>query len=491
MVSRSATFLFMLVFLAALCVPFVRADTLPLDGRVIILDAGHGAQTTNTYERYDEQVTMLKLAQKIKLILESHGATVYMTRTESDTVPLPIRVAMINIWSLEALRASRVRELAWNTDTAEDIAEIDRLMEIMQSIIDDPEENAGVYMNSPFTPERSIHPELGNVFRLQDDPEIANRFLVISLHSNATARPINTSVNGASVFHISSKHKNTPKYYTEYSYEEQSRRFGEVLLDAIETTGISKRGVTYENFFMIREHNIPGVLAENGFHTNARDRANLQDDSFLDRLAEAYLDAISHYFDELPLPADHPTLQFSDVRYGAWHFDAVSHVYQQGLLVGTGAGKFSPDAGMTRAMLTIVLARLVDADTSIYAEAPYSDVSIDAWYGKAVAWAADNGISAYIEDSVFRPDQYATREEAAHMIYNYFHRSSLTLPSQSDMVFEDDGDISSWAKGAVTAIAGYGVIRGDDLNRFNPHKTITRAEISQILFNIFILLSDT
>jgi N-acetylmuramoyl-L-alanine amidase len=48
---------------------------------------------------------------------------------------------------------------------------------------------------------------------------------------------------------------------------------------------------------MVREHNVPGILAENGYHTNARDRANLQSDHYLDRLALAYLNAITLYFD--------------------------------------------------------------------------------------------------------------------------------------------------------------------------------------------------
>jgi len=458
--------------------------SLELFGRVIILDAGHGTGTTNVYAGYDEQATMLKLAQKIKPLLESRGATVHLTRTSSETVPLSVRAAKTNIWALEALKAVRQQESGEGSDLPEGTYEIDRLLGIMQSIIDDPAENGGIYMNAPFVQDRSIHPDLKRIFEYQDDPEIMYRFLVISLHSDASRRPVNTSLSGATALHISNTHRNTSKYYTGYSYVGQSRHFGGILLNNIAAAGIRNRGVEIENYFLIREHNLPGVLVENGFHTNAGDRAKLMSDSFLDSLALAYLDAITIYFNELPLPDSFPSLPYTDVRYGAWYFDAVKHVTERGLLVGTGNARFSPSSGVTRAMLTTVLARLGKADVLAYAETPYTDVSIDAWYGKTVAWAADMGIVAFIEGESFGPEQEATREEIALMLYIFFRLAEQEPPTEPKDAFIDDGDISPWAKTAVYAIQERGIMQGDDLNRFNPQNTVTRAEVSQILFNI-------
>jgi len=464
--------------------PYIREASNELAGKVIILDPGHGASTTNKYKGYDEQVAMLKLALKIKPLLESHGATVHLTREAHETVTLSERAAKINIWALEAVKESWQRGDAQNDGVEADIAEIDRLIGIMHSIAEDPDETGGIYMNAPFKPERSIHPDLAKAFELQGNPAIGSRFLLISLHSNATRSPINSSMNGATAFHISSSHRNTSKYYSGYSFSEQSRYFGNVLLDHIDAVGIRKRGVAIENYFMIREHNLPGVLLENGYHTNDRDRANLSDDGFLDRLALAYLDAAIAYFDGLPFPFAEPGPLYADVEYGAWYYDAVRHVTGQGLLVGTSLTEFSPDAGMTRAMLATVLSRLGDADVSAYTEAPYMDVPIGAWYGKAVAWAADKGIIGFIDGQDFHPGQYATREEIALMIYNYYILNGLTLHTATNMDFNDDDDISHWAKSAVYAIRELGVMQGDDLGRFNPQNDATRAEVSQIFYNI-------
>ena len=326
MLRRLIVFILTAAILAALSAPIARAGSNELRGRVIILDAGHGASTTNTFAGYDEQVTMLKLALMIKPLLESRGATVHLTREDYETVLLSVRAAMVNILALEAVRDAGYRRYAVSGHMSLDLAEINRLLGVMQSIIDDPEENARKYMNAPFSPRRRIHPDLARIFELQDDPEVGNRFLFISLHSNATPLPIDTTRSGAYVFHICTSHRNTAKYYGGYSYIEKSRRFGDILLDRMDPVGLRRRGVEAGNFFVIREHNVPGVLVENGFHTNAGDRANLSDDAFLERLAHAYLAAVKAYFNGSPLPAGHPALMLLDVRYGAWHLAAIKHM---------------------------------------------------------------------------------------------------------------------------------------------------------------------
>ena len=169
----------------------------------------------------------------------------------------------------------------------------------MQKIIEDPHEYGTIYMNTPFNPKRGIHPDLQRILELQNHPVIADQFLFISLHSNATPRPIDTNINGAKAFHISNEHRNTRNYFTGFSHSAQSRQFGVILLSYTETIGFQNLGPKIGNFFVIREHNVPAVLTENGFHTNARDRAMLMDTEFMDKLAAAYLYAITEYFSSI------------------------------------------------------------------------------------------------------------------------------------------------------------------------------------------------
>ena len=482
-----------------------------LSGRVVILDPGHNISTANKYAGYDEQVTMLRLAHKIKPLLEARGAAVYLTVYPPYEVTLPQRAAYINMLALEAVKeaglegAARAGENGGNgagDAGIPGIDEIDRLIRIMQGIMSESQADdsfARTYMNYPFSRAAAIHPDMRRVFELEDDPVIRERFLVISLHSNATPAPINTSANGASAHYTSNSDWRTSGYYDRYSYELLSHQFGELLLDRIDALGIRKRGSESDNLFIMREHNLPGVLVENGFHTNAGDRANLSDDAFLDRLAAAYADAVAVYYNTFlphgfhaqpPQPSP-PSLPYIDVNEDMWYFSAVVFLSEYGIVNGTSPKTFSPDDGMTRAMFAVALARLDGADCSGYEETPYDDVPIGSWYGKAVAWAADNGITEVGQDLLFKPDSYITREDIAHMIYLYLQYRQLVPPTRTgDYVrFEDDDDIDDRLRESVNTIRLYGIISGNGHNLYYPKGTSTRAEAAQAFCNVIVFLS--
>ena len=304
-----------------------------LEGRVIILDPGHGAGNTNTFEGYDEQVRMLALANKIKPLLEERGATVLMTRPSETDVILPVRTALINKWALETIREVRQEELTELEELFEagaisseqglhrlrrDVRELDRLIGIMQRIIDNPDSYAGVYFNFPFdtTHTRQIHSDLRRVFELKTDPVIRDNFLMISLHSNATPRPINTRINGADSFFISNNLRNNTNYFANYANVQRSSYFANLIITNIDPLGIRRNRASARNLFMIREINMPSVLVENGFHTNPIDRARLQDDDFLSRLAVVYADTITAYFANLENIHDRP-IDNLDETFGA------------------------------------------------------------------------------------------------------------------------------------------------------------------------------
>ncbi|MCL2366016.1 MAG: N-acetylmuramoyl-L-alanine amidase [Oscillospiraceae bacterium] len=327
---KKAALTLVLLTIISLATPYIFADTnsahanthVPnLSGRVIILDPGHGIGSTNIFRGYNEQVAMLNLALRIKPLLEAQGATVLMTRSTGENVTLPARTAMINIWALEALLEAHLKfTLQTEKDTANANSEqtldtaseaehtdldttykIKRLIGIMQTIIDNPDDNATRLKNTPFDANRTAHPYLRQIFELQNDPLIAENFLVISLHSNATHRPINTRMHGATAYHISNAHTNTRHYFGGFAHEARSHDFATILLAHIERTGFQNLGPRSGNFFILREHNIPAVLAENGFHTNDNDRTRLMNSRFMDRLALAYLTAITEYFNNPPL----------------------------------------------------------------------------------------------------------------------------------------------------------------------------------------------
>jgi len=264
--------------------------TTPRTGKIIFLDPGHGTIGSPGAGGYNEAVAMLDLARRIRPLLEAQGFTVIMTRDSEYNVPISARCAQINAIALEAVRSTHTDPGAIN--------EIDRLIGIMNNIMANPGALGSVYMNvDPFNPSRTIHHDLRRVFEYQNNPVIANNFLVISLHSNAAS---STATRGAEAYYISpNEFYNTRHYYPGFSYTGPSWSFGNILLNHINSTGIPRRwnnGLRAENYAMNREHNVPSVLVENGFHTNPSDRALLQNPGFMDSLAYAYRNAVLEYF---------------------------------------------------------------------------------------------------------------------------------------------------------------------------------------------------
>ncbi|MDR2590071.1 MAG: DUF4214 domain-containing protein [Oscillospiraceae bacterium] len=285
---------------------FTVASTGVLAGRVIFLDPGHGPATSPGSGNYVEHVRMYHLATEIKSRLEALGAKVHNTRYNgiNHNITLQSRSAWVNRTTLE-----NIRDMPNNTHTSAQISEINELIGIMDRVYQNPETDARTYLNYPFSASRVIHPSLQRVFEYQNHPLIRNNYMLISLHSNATASGSDGGVRGAEAYYISpSEFLNTRTYWPNYSFSTESRNLGDIILNHIHNVSLNGQniprrgnGLRPENLFIIREINIPAVLVENGFHTNATDRSLLMNDTYISMLADAYVSSIISYFDALPL----------------------------------------------------------------------------------------------------------------------------------------------------------------------------------------------
>ena len=267
-----------------------------LDNRIVILDPGHSAGYNN-YEGYTEGDAMFELALKIKPLLEERGATVYLTRENGDSVDLVTRTSYANKIALEVLLEAYQQKLELATkseiiDIQNKIDEINSLLPMLNNLCLDSKTYGPIYTNSPFdrTKQRKVHPDMKRVFELQNDPEIAGRVLMISLHSNAVSNPSKSKANGVDCFIIT----NTLNYFNNYSHTEENSLFGNKILDNLSTLGFKRNSVSNVDYHIIREVNIPTALVENGFHTNESDRYKLQNS--LNEMANVYVDTITEYF---------------------------------------------------------------------------------------------------------------------------------------------------------------------------------------------------
>lgn len=171
---------------------------------------------------------------------------------------------------------------------------------------------------------------------------------------------------------------------------------------------------------------------------------------------------------------------FEDVPADHWAAKDIALVTARKLFEGTSDNSFSPEASMTRAMFTQVLANLEGIDRNNAATSLFSDVPSGQWYTEAVNWAAKNGIVSGTSPGQFSPDETITREQMALMLYNYAINKGYKLSAATKAEFVDGDSVSSWAKEAVNAIAAAGILNGKTGGIFDPHTRASRAEVAVV-----------
>lgn len=170
-------------------------------------------------------------------------------------------------------------------------------------------------------------------------------------------------------------------------------------------------------------------------------------------------------------------MPFTDVKVGTWYYDAVTFVYENGLMQGTSATRFSPDSSLTRAMLAQILYNRTGKPT-VKDKSAFTDVANDAWYADAVIWAYGEGIVSGVGGGKFAPDASITREQLAAMLYRAAGSPEV---QETTLTFNDASKVSSYAKSAICWAVEEGIVTGKGGNRLDPTGTATRAEVAQML----------
>ena len=173
-------------------------------------------------------------------------------------------------------------------------------------------------------------------------------------------------------------------------------------------------------------------------------------------------------------------LPFTDVREADWFYDDVVYAYENGLFSGTSDTTFSPNASMTRAMLVTVLYRL-EGQPTVSGRSGFSDVKLNSYYEDAVTWAADNGIVNGTGATTFSPNANVTREQMAAILYRYAqYKQYGTTASASLNGFSDAAKVSTYAKAPLSWAVAEKLVNGSE-GRLLPTGNATRAQVAAIL----------
>ena len=169
---------------------------------------------------------------------------------------------------------------------------------------------------------------------------------------------------------------------------------------------------------------------------------------------------------------------FIDIAPDAWYKDAIQYAYDNGLMTGTSANEFAPEATTTRAMIVSILARLEGVTTA--EAAGFADVNDNDWYATAVNWAANVGVVNGYEDNTFQPNTAITREQLAAILMNYAAYKGEDVSNRASLTSYTDQP-STWAEEAISWSVAEGLLTGVTADTLQPQGAATRAQVAAIL----------
>lgn len=142
-------------------------------------------------------------------------------------------------------------------------------------------------------------------------------------------------------------------------------------------------------------------------------------------------------------------LPFGDVKSADWFYNDVKYVYEKGMMAGTAADVFAPNATTTRAMIVTILYRL-EGSPAVTGTSAFVDVPTGQWYTDAVNWAAANQIVKGTSATTFAPNDSITREQMAAILYRYAQYKGYDVTKKADLSgYSDNGQVSAYAKDAL------------------------------------------
>ena len=174
---------------------------------------------------------------------------------------------------------------------------------------------------------------------------------------------------------------------------------------------------------------------------------------------------------------------FYDVPNDAYYYEAVKWAAENGITGGVGNSLFAPNQPCTRGQIVTFLWRAAGSPVVNYLM-PFTDVDEGAYYAEAVRWAASTGIVTGLTETTFGTNDVCTRAQAATMIYRYAQAQGKGFTG-AWMFLLPFTDVPEWAYESVAWCYMNGVTTGVNETAFAPGNDCTRAQIVTFLWRAF------
>ncbi len=180
--------------------------------------------------------------------------------------------------------------------------------------------------------------------------------------------------------------------------------------------------------------------------------------------------------------------KFTDVST-SWAAGYINLLSDRGIMNGEqlsdGTWRFNPEQNLKRSEFAVLMANVLELDTSSASNLPFDDAaSIPDWAKASIAAVTEAGVMSgqsnpNTGEVNFNPNAQITRAEVMSVISRCLPRGYAA----KNATFTDAASIPSWAKDAVNYVTSAGIINGYTDGSVKPNAQITRAEISSVICN--------
>ena len=195
--------------------------------------------------------------------------------------------------------------------------------------------------------------------------------------------------------------------------------------------------------------------------------------------ADAELAAV--FTEARPASASVKANPFSDVSPQSYCYDAVLWASETGVAGGVTDTEFRPREVCTAAQAVTFLWRAAGSPEPSSTDSPFDDIDPDAYYYKAVLWAAERDVTMGTTESTFSPDKTVSRSQFLTLLYRAFADAAET-PAENP--FADVPD-DAYYRDAVSWAYAQGVTRGVTATAFEPLRSCDRGQIATFLYRYF------
>lgn len=180
------------------------------------------------------------------------------------------------------------------------------------------------------------------------------------------------------------------------------------------------------------------------------------------------------------------TVTFSDLSQASWAEEAIVALASEGVLSGRGDGNFYPNDTVTREEFVKIIAEAFEIGNN-GAGVAFTDVSENRWSYPYICAAYHVGAISGISETEFNPAGSMTRQDMAVIMHRVAKLAGVPLADNAP-AFSDNNEIADYAKDAVGALSGAGILNGMGNNEYRPLGIVTRAQAAKVVYEVLQIM---